>query len=47
MVVRNLDPGRQEGIGISRYKEGTLLTGSAIGASADYIFVEGNAKTRG
>lgn len=36
-----------EGIGISRYKEGALLTGSAVGAVTDYIFVEGNVKTRG
>ena len=38
---------RREGIGISRYKEGALLTGSAVGAVTDYIFVEGNVKTRG
>jgi len=36
-----------EGIGISRYKEGTLLIGSAVGALAGYIFAEGNVKTRG
>lgn len=36
-----------EMIGISRYKEGALLTGSAVSAVTDYIFVEGNLKTRG